>query len=155
MHKHLTLTKHDLEKAIAQYLREHVFPSVNVNTNDIQGLPEKIVMSCGENFVNLQNIRDLNADNNFKLRHRETKLLVEQYRFDYTEKAVIFGLGTTGRKWKSINSMLRDFRSTISSSYGDEAVMKLKDDLLNYEILSFGYISAEEMTFHIDELAAI
>ena len=95
----------------------------------------------------------------YKLRHRNSKLFVESVKLPTNGKRVIFGVGMSGMKWESIGGIFVDLKKHVMKTdyqhklICDEPLLEqLREDLLHFEIVYFGEVKADDMTFHINEL---
>jgi len=95
----------------------------------------------------------------YRLRHKETGLYVNSIYCDLGK--IVFGAGKDGLDWPSIDAMfdyiklLTKPKTYDKNKLEDGAIDDLKDELLNFEIVRYGFIKSEEMTYHVDKLNKI
>lgn len=158
----ITLTQTEIEQAIKKYIQDTTSPKMNCVG------PVEITKNSYGNTAASAEIEPPVFDplavveNNvyYKLRHRTTKLFVEA--MVSTNKKVILAVGVSGLKWDSISQLFATIKkSVIKTDFNNKPIPnqplleQLKEDLLQFEIVHFGEVKTDDITFHINELAKL
>lgn len=105
--------------------------------------------------------------NTYKLRHRETGLFVDSIIFD---NGIKMSVGPVGKQWNAVGDIFNQCKVLIENakkSYFPSTETKahelkyenykqqIKEDFLKFEIVCFGEIKSEDVTFHLDLLGKV
>lgn len=165
----ITLNDAEIKDAIKEYINRHsnvdCISAISFNSSNYTSA------SCEVELKVLDVLTKKEKSIEYGLRHTESQFLVNSILFKNDK--IILGIGNEGIKWKSIKSIFASFKDILVRAekgqftpYGvntnnniKEKIMQakdqLKEDLLQFEIVEFGEVKKQEMTFHLDELAKI
>lgn len=162
----VTVLTNEIKQAIKEYVEKNSCPKVicagDISISTAQYSGEYSATCLVEPLTfNSSNIYNKLAPSRIKLRHRVGKHFVEGIGLPKVgEPQIIFYLGPVGKDWNNLDDIFAETKKVLNSVAMPPLKLSMvlenfKEILLDYEVVHFGEIKTEDMTFHVEKISKL